>query len=683
MIRIEARPSGRRHVLFIYDGEVLLHTDTVDIHKAQDRERVINGTLDRHQVDRAELARFLHATVEAVVLEEDIASTGALTPTTSRYAIEDGRMTLAGDPPTVLSNFVARIVEEQVLDDGIEHSRQLVLAGELEDGTTLPDVTVPAADFSNLEWVLRSWGARAVIAAGHAFKDHLRAAIQVLSHDVRTRRIFQHTGWREIDGLWVYLHAGGAIGANGLRTDVTTELPPALQRYVLPEPPLGQDLVNAVRASLRLLDVAADRISVPLMASPFAAILGGTDFSIHLVGPSGTFKTSAAALAMQHFGCGMDATHVPASWSSTANSLEGLAFFAKDALLQVDDFVTIGSHNQIQSTHRDADRLFRAQGNQSGRQRMRPDGTIRPVKPPRGLIISTGEEVPRGQSLGARILVLDVAHGDVRRERLTAAQRDASSGLYAASLAGLIRWLAPQYADFRRHLPARMTSLRESLQQEGLHLRTSGIAAQLLLSMELLLQFAQSCGALEMGEAATILNRCRVALQQNLSRQLRIQSETDPVQIFLSLVQSALTTGSAHLQPIGAPIPRDPELWGWRRTSGSPSGYTQSGIKIGWIHGEDLYLDKNIAFGHAQHLAREQGEVLSVSLRTLMKRLFEQHLLVVEESQDTNTHRLPSPLRDFRGLRLRPGALTPDNGSPAGECRFDGPDPPTSRGALP
>ena len=228
-----------------------------------------------------------------------------------------------------------------------------------------------------------------------------------------------------------------------------------------------------------------------------------------------------------------------------------------------------------------------------------------------------------------------------------------------------------------------MTSLRESLQQEGLHLRTSGIAAQLLLSMELLLQFAQSCGALEMGEAATILNRCRVALQQNLSRQLRIQSETDPVQIFLSLVQSALTTGSAHLQPIGAPIPRDPELWGWRRTSGSPSGYTQSGIKIGWIHGEDLYLDKNIAFGHAQHLAREQGEVLSVSLRTLMKRLFEQHLLVVEESQDTNTHRLPSPLRDFRGLRLRPGALTPDNGSPAGECRFDGPDPPTSRGALP
>ncbi len=28
-----------------------------------------------------------------------------------------------------------------------------------------------------------------------------------------TRRVFKHLGWREIDGEWMYLHAGGAITA--------------------------------------------------------------------------------------------------------------------------------------------------------------------------------------------------------------------------------------------------------------------------------------------------------------------------------------------------------------------------------------------------------------------------------------------------------------------------------------
>ena len=49
--------------------------------------------------------------------------------------------------------------------------------------------------------------------------------------------------------------------------------------------------------------------------------------------------------------------------------------------------------------HREADRLVRAQGNRSGRQRMRQDSTLRPAKPPRGLLLSTGEDVPRGHSL--------------------------------------------------------------------------------------------------------------------------------------------------------------------------------------------------------------------------------------------------------------------------------------------
>ena len=47
-------------------------------------------------------------------------------------------------------------------------------------------------------------------------------------------------------------------------------------------------------------------------------------------------------------------------------------------------------------TERQAERVFRAVGNSSGRGRLRPDGTLIPTKQPRCLVLSTGEELPEG-----------------------------------------------------------------------------------------------------------------------------------------------------------------------------------------------------------------------------------------------------------------------------------------------
>src|SRR5262249_44034411 len=153
--------------------------------------------------------------------------------------------------------------------------------------------------------------------------------------------------------------------------------------------------------SLALLDLAPDRITVPLLGAAYRAALGPCDCAEHLSGPTGVGKTELVALAQQHYGASMDARHLPGSWASTGNALEGLAFAAADALLSVDDFAPGGTSADVARMRREADRLLRAQGNRAGRQRMRADGTLRPAKPPRGLILSTGEDVPRGQSLRA------------------------------------------------------------------------------------------------------------------------------------------------------------------------------------------------------------------------------------------------------------------------------------------
>src|SRR5262249_18689463 len=294
---------------------------------------------------------------------------------------------------TPLCNFTARIASDLCEDDGVETRR--VFAIEAVQGERKATVKVSAERFASLAWTAEALGSRAILAPGQSVKDHVRAAIQLFSQDATEQRVYTHLGWRQINGHWCFLHAGGAIGEHGTVAGVEVHVPDALQRYVLSVPPAGPELVDAVRASLRMLTVAHSSITVPPYAAIWRAPLGQTDFAEHLCGPTGQGKSELAALALQHYGAELDARHLPGSWLSTGNSLEGLAFAAKDCLLVIDDFAPTGSTHDIQRFHREADRILRAQGNAAGRLRMRADTTLKAAKPPRCLILSTGEDTPR------------------------------------------------------------------------------------------------------------------------------------------------------------------------------------------------------------------------------------------------------------------------------------------------
>jgi len=92
-------------------------------------------------------------------------------------------------------------------------------------------------------------GARAIVYPGLGLRDHARAAVQVLSGEMPERHVYSHSGWRELPGGWAYLHAGGAIGEAGPVSGVEVALPDALAPMVLPDPPAGDELLSAVRAT--------------------------------------------------------------------------------------------------------------------------------------------------------------------------------------------------------------------------------------------------------------------------------------------------------------------------------------------------------------------------------------------------------------------------------------------------
>jgi hypothetical protein len=460
---------------------------------------------------------------------------------------------------------------------------------------------------------------------------------------------------------------------------------------VLPDVPLGDDLKRAVRASLGMVNgLATDRIAFPLLAAAYRAVLGDTDFSLHLAGPTGVFKTEVAALSEQHFGATMDARNLPASWLSTGNAQEGIAFAAKDALLVVDDFMPTGTIHDVQRYHREADRVFRAKGNHAGRQRMRPDGSLRPEKPPRALILSTGEDTPRGQSVRARLLTLEVAPGEIDVGRLTACQKDAAAGLYAASMAAFVRGLASRYDEVRAGLPAERTTLRDQALAQGLHRRTPTIQADLALGLRYLLAFARHVQAVSAEEEAALWERGWRALAALAAEQGKHVMDEEPTRRFLDLLSETLASGRAHVSdPDGNEPDETPEAWGWRHKIVGTGDYERAewqpqGKGIGWVDGDQLYILPDAAYAEVQKFACDQGGSFSILPRTLAKRLHEKGLLAsVEKSADKVRYTVRKVFQGRRQtvlhLRLSRhggviGALQCANGAPAnGECATKNP----------
>lgn len=564
-------------------------------------------------------------------------------------------LTRDGTVGVPLCNFVARIVERIIVDDGAERTIRLAVVGQLVDGTPLARAEINADDFVGMRWPLAQWGTRAVVYAGVGIADHLRAALQLLSGDVPTRTVFAHLGWRQIADKWYYLHAAGAIGPDGSASDISVSPPDALAGYMLPAPPTGNARGAAVGASLSLLDgLAPDRIAFPMLCAVYRAVLGGTDFGLHLAGPTGVFKSEFAAIFQQHFGSGLDARHLPANWASTGNALEGLTFFAKDVMSVVDDFAPTGSTSDVQRMHREADRILRAQGNRSGRQRMRADGTLRPSKPPRGLIVSTGEDIPRGQSLRARLCILEVGPRDVAVSRLTAAQVDAAAGKFAAALAGFICWLSPQYGAVRDRLRTESAELRSFALSSGQHrhARTPDITASLALGLRYLLAYAIEVGAVTKAESAALWARGWAALNDTAAAQAEHVAAAEPTAHFLRLISGVIASGRAHLARPNGCAPDNAAAWGWRYETGGagPSGVGEcqpQGRRIGWIDGESVYLEPEAAYAEAQELARYQGDAIPVGPRILWRRMRERGMLAgIDEVRETNTVR-----RTLDGLR--------------------------------
>jgi hypothetical protein len=103
----------------------------------------------------------------------------------------------------------------------------------------------------------------------------------------------------------------------------------------------------------------------------------------------------------------------------------------------------------------------------------------------------------------------------------------------------------------------------------------------------------------------------------------------EPAALFLRLLSAAVASGRAHLANPEDEHPEDAQRWGWRPTG---TEWQAQGRRIGWVDGENVYLEPEAAYAEACELARQQGGSVPITPNALRRRLKEKGLLVTGDT---------------------------------------------------
>lgn len=556
------------------------------------------------------------------------------------YCVDNGRICQeTAEGPKPLANFVVLPRAVVTRDDGVNVQQETVLDGWTMDGAALPRVTVKTDQFDSMGWVTKNWDFRANIAPGNTVKDRLRYAISEVGRETCERVTqYTHTGWRKIGGKWAYLYEGGAIGAE----NVTVSLGSGLDMYRLDGSGAEEfdtiSFSDGASVTLALNGIIAEHVCIPLLGTVFLAplreFLAATGvapaYALFLLGGTGSRKSTAAALALSHFG-NFTGKSLPASFNDTANFIRKKAFLLKDAPIVVDDYHPVTSLQERKKMEATAQSLARAFGDGAERGRMKSDLTLQESMPPRGVAIISGEDTPGvGESGMARFYVVNVGKDDVPpTEGLTEMQELARKGYLQKSMRGYIRWILQQIDDMPKLLHDGFIRNRAIALEKtkGQHGRTAEAIAHMMLGYDSMLRYLRDVGLLSTDECVKMSAHAWHVVSDNSKRQADDMREDRPSKIFLATIGELLVSRGAAVRDLTS-LPGEEG-----RANGTPKDM------IGYMDADFYYLMPNVAYRAVAKLCNDQGQAFPLTAKMLYKQMREDGVLTAENTTSTSATR--------------------------------------------
>jgi hypothetical protein len=309
---------------------------------------------------------------------------------------------------------------------------------------------------------------------------------------------------------------------------------------------------------------------------------------------------------------------------------------------------------------------------------MKHDGfSLRMANYSRCMPLGTGEDVPEGQSLLSRLMILEVFPEDIKQAVLTTLQSYLGKQSYAKAMSSYLKWLAPKIGSLGGPLLIKQTELRDAAAKSALHKRTPAMVASLMVGFEMFLEFAFEAGAISDLDRQKYKDSAWAALGDAAERQLHFQLSEDPVLRWVELLRAAFISGRAHLvdsKTQGKPDRHRSFGWGER-----PNGdIIAQGDKIGWYDKDknEIWLNPDLSYSVAQRIALTQHAKISIGKEGLWRRLVDRGFIKRSEKENKNQlKRTPGGEERTRVLVVTdPGLLTARNNDSEADCAPKAPE---------
>jgi hypothetical protein len=256
-----------------------------------------------------------------------------------------------------------------------------------------------------------------------------------------------------------------------------------------------------------------------------------------------------------------------------------------------------------------------------GRGRLNSHLQVVPEDYPRAMVVTSGEDIPRGFSGASRILEVGIGRGDVFASKLTEIQAAGQRGELATGTGEVVKWLLADLEARTAAFHAREQQvLAEFLKSNRGHLRTPSAIASLQAAVELLFKFAVETGVISGEERAEMDQSAAQALAEVGRESLVDRRVLGPSARFVALLAGVLAGERGHLILDDGTPPPNPRRFGWRLTRGE---CVPCGDRLGVVKGLDAFIKLDPALEAVRRLAQGSGDPFEISARTLTKRLHE------------------------------------------------------------
>lgn len=496
-----------------------------------------------------------------------------------------------------------------------------------------------------------AWRGASATADGRA---NLFRAFNDLSaeYGMDSREFYAVTGWHPNPAGpgEVFVHGGGVIGAGGLVDTTEVRLGDQLSLLCLGEPAAGGDLVEALAATVELVDAGAmpGRVLWPLLAGALRPLFGmyrdprdqaaatEAGAGLWVSGNTGGGKSGSMAAAINPVYPGMTYNRFPFKAGSARNGgasgpgLERLGFRARDLALPFDD-LDPSEPDAIRAAWQ-SDLLRRAFGQYARVLATQRGQQNRAAMPWRAGVIGTGEPLDAEASAENRALNIPIGAGEIRVGLL----RD-HTGVDARAIrgrlgAGLVRAMAGDRGHYRARMAAARAGLRPmfvgaATDAPGPVARGGDTMAEVAATLRVLLSVLVDQG-MSPADARRYWHAIEVALLEAWRAHLVVIGGGDRASRAVGYLAQAMSSGAVRLDDKADPTSPSRDMIGWtiRRSGGqfpSPDPVPMSNTVAGYQDREtgDMLLLPAVATAAVKAMADRAGDSWTGSTKTIAEAL--------------------------------------------------------------